>query len=191
MYEYIKGNLAAIRTGYAVVEAGGIGYKVNVTGRFAMETGKECTLFIYQVVREGEFSLYGFEDEGEREMFSRIVTVNGVGPKVGMAVLSVLTPGDVSRAIAGGDTSAFTRVSGVGKKTAERIVFDLKGKVSAQDMVADLGQTTSSPVADMAVEALVSLGYDKKDALSAVSAVSMLAVTVEDITLLALKRISG
>ncbi len=119
------------------------------------------------------------------------MTVNGVGPKIGIAVLSVMSGEDVARAVAGGDASAFTRVSGIGKKTAERIVFDLKGKVTASDVIVSTENTTQSKPAMDAVEALVSLGYDRKDAVYAVDAVSMLADSVEDITLLALKRISG
>ena len=148
-------------------------------------------LYTHLIVREDELSLYGFESEAGKQMFERLIGISGIGPKAGLAILSQMNPDEVARAVFAGDTSAFSKVSGIGKKTAERIVLELKDKL---DMSTALGSGAavgvSAPTAqEEAAEALTSLGYQKAEAVAAVRSVAALADTAEELILLALKRL--
>ncbi len=193
MYEFIKGELCAIGENYLAVEAGGIGYKIFATQRFLQQAkkGQQTTVYTYLVVREDELSLYGFQSLGERDMFLKLISVSGVGPKAGLAILSTLNTEEIARAILAADQKAFSRVSGVGPKTAARIVLELKDKVEVEDAILGsiAAETEGAGAVSDAVEALMGLGYQKAEALSAVSAVRELADTTEELTLLALKRL--
>ena len=193
MYEFIKGELCAIGENYLAVEAGGIGYKIFATQRFLQQAkkGQQTTVYTYLVVREDELSLYGFQSLGERDMFLKLISVSGVGPKAGLAILSTLNTEEIARAILAADQKAFSRVSGVGPKTAARIVLELKDKVEVEDAILGsiAAETEGAGAVSDAVEALMGLGYQKAEAISAVSAVRELADTTEELTLLALKRL--
>lgn len=193
MYEFIRGKVAVIGENYLALEAGGIGYKIYGTQRFLQQAkeGRETTAYTYLVVREDELSLYGFKSMGERDMFLKLISVSGVGPKAGLAILSTLTTEEIARAVIAADQKAFSRVSGVGPKTAARIVLELKDKVEVGDAVMSgvLEEAGGATAVSDAVEALIGLGYQKAEALSAVSAVRELADTTEELTLLALKRL--
>ena len=193
MYEFIKGELCAIGENYLAVEAGGIGYKIFATQRFLQQAkkGQQTTVYTYLVVREDELSLYGFQSLGERDMFLKLISVSGVGPKAGLAILSTLNTEEIARAILAADQKAFSRVSGVGPKTAARIVLELKDKVEVEDAILGsiAAETEGAGAVSDAVEALMGLGYQKAEALSAVSAVRERADTTEELTLLALKRL--
>lgn len=138
MYAFFKGTLAAAAENYAVVECGGIGYKIFAPRRFldTAAVGGQVKLYTHLIVREDELSLYGFESEAGKQMFERLIGISGIGPKAGLAILSQMNPDEVARAVFAGDTSAFFKVSGIGKKTAERIVLELKDKL---DMSTALG----------------------------------------------------
>jgi len=194
MYAYIKGTVAFCGSSYVALDVSGVGYKIIAPTRVLqnVKMGQELMLFTYLVVREDELSLYGFESEEEKAMFERLIGVSGIGPKVGMAVLSGLSAQDVAAAVVSGDMSAFSGVPGVGKKTAQRILLELKDKVDSAELV----RTGEMPAAGgyspqtEAVEALVSLGYARSEAAAAVGAVQALADSAEELTLLALKRLS-
>lgn len=196
MYAYIKGTLAYTGPDYVVLDVGGVGYKITAPIRSIskMEKGKESILYTYLVVREDELSLYGFSTEQEKNMFERLISVSGVGPKVGMAILSTLTLEEIAGAIIAGDEKAFSAVSGVGKKTAQRLLLELRDKIDSAEILPGGIEAAALPgggtPAEEAVLALLSLGYAKAEAAAAVSAVVDLADTVEDLTLLALKRLS-
>ena len=195
MYAYIKGTLAYTGSDYAVLDVGGIGYKIMTPARMLanLEKGKENTLYTYLVVREDELSLYGFLSEQEKNMFERLISVSGIGPKVGMAILSGLTLSEIAGAIIAGDEKAFSAVPGIGKKTAQRLLLELRDKIDTREILPR-GMEATLPSGDTpaneAVLALMSLGYAKAEAAAAVGAVTGLADTVEDLTLLALKRLS-
>ncbi len=195
MYAFIKGELAIIGENYVAVDASGVGYKLFATQRFLQNAkkGEQVLLFTHLVVREDELSLYGFLSEQEKIMFERLISISGIGPKVGMAILSALTVSEIATAIFAADAKAFSKVNGVGPKTAGRIVLELKDKIEIGEAVGGrtvaAGAEENSPAAE-AMQALVSLGYEKSEALAAVSAVSDLADTAEDLTLMALKRLS-
>lgn len=191
MYAYFRGELAAKGKDYVALCCGGIGYKVFVTERFLQNAklGEETILYTHLVVREEELSLYGFPDEAEKEMFEKLITVSGVGPKAGKAILSEMTVSEIASAIFSADSKAFSKVSGIGPKTAGRIALELKDKVNVQDAIggAESEAVASTAVSD-AIAALVSLGYGKAEAAAAVADVAMLADTAEELILLAIKR---
>lgn len=193
MYEFIRGEISAVGENYLAVETGGIGYKIFAAQRFLQQAkkGVRVTIYTYLVVREDELSLYGFSSQSERDMFLKLISVSGVGPKAGLAILSTLSAEEIARAIIAADQKAFSRVSGIGPKTAARLVLELKDKVDVGEAILGgaLEEAVSGTAVSDAVEALIGLGYQKAEALSAVSAVRELADTTEELTLMALKRL--
>lgn len=196
MYAYFKGLVGEVAENYAAIECGGIGYQVFCTTRFLdrAQVGQEVTIYTHLVVREDELSLYGFADLQEKAMFVRLIGISGIGPKAGMAILSFLTHQEVASAVFAGDTATFARVNGIGKKTAERIVLELKDKLDVSTALGNAAAATSGAPATAAEEAagaLEALGYSRQEAVLAVQAVSALADTTEDLVLLALRRMSS
>ncbi len=193
MYAYIRGVLALRGKDYVALECGGVGYKIFVTERFLQNAkpNEETMLYTQLIVREEELSLYGFPSEAEKEMFEKLIGVSGVGPKAGKAILSEMTVAEIASAIFSADSKAFSKVSGIGPKTAGRIVLELKDKIKAQDAIGAVNgeETPVNTAVSDAIAALVSLGYGKAEAAQAVSEVSALADTAEELILLAIKRI--
>lgn len=192
MYAYLRGTLAVRGRDFVALDCGGVGYKIFVTEGYlqACKIGEEATLYTHLVVREEELSLYGFSSEAEKEMFEKLIGVSGVGPKAGRAILSEMPAREVAAAIFSADARAFSKVSGIGPKTAGKIVLELKDKIKAQDVALSKEEDTAANTAvGDAIAALVSLGYGKAEAASAVSDVSSLADTAEELILLAIKRI--
>ena len=141
MYNYIKGTLVAVEAGKVVLENNGIGYELGVSGNTladANETGKEMKLYTYLYVREDVFALYGFSRAEEKTLFMRLIEISGVGPKLAMQILSGYDLGTLTVAIATGDVKTLSKIKGLGKKTAELIVLNLREQV-AVDM-ADAGR---------------------------------------------------
>lgn len=173
----VKGILTYADPTFAVVECGGVGFKCFVsmtTLRQLPSPNKEVNLYTYLAIREDAMDLYGFYDVDELEAFKLLITVSGVGPKAAMAILSVMPPDRLSIAVSGGDVRAIQQANGVGKKTAERVVLELKDKMAgiggaAATAVAEGLQAASSGNASEAVEVLVSLGFERSDAAMAVS----------------------
>ena len=180
MIAKLKGIIDSIGEDWAIIDVSGVGYLVFASGRTLgrLAEGEAATLMIETHVREDHIHLYGFWDENERDWYKLLTTVQGVGAKAGLALLSVLSGEELVRAIASGDKSAITRAAGVGPKLATRILSELKDKVgklalgsaaaSGGTPVEALGDNTAREVAD-AVSALVNLGYGASDALTAVS----------------------
>jgi len=158
----IRGSVIARGADHVVVETNGVGYKVHVPRHPSRD---DVLLHTHQVVREDDESLYGFETREELVLFEMLISVSGVGPKAGLAILSVARPAEIAGAIASGDTAVLARAPGVGKKTAERLIVDLKGKIGR---VAGLPVTAGALVsADDAHAALVALGYTAAEAATA------------------------
>ena len=196
MFEFIRGDVAHIDENYAALDVGGVGFKIFASGRClqGLKKGEQATLFTYLAVREDDMTLYGFASAKERQLFLRLISISGVGPKAGMAILSAMSSEEVVRAAISGDAKTFSRVNGIGPKTAGRIVLELKDKVDIEDaiggeVVGAAAEDAHSPIGE-AVEALLSIGYERTEALEAVAAVKDLADTAEDLTLLALNRLS-
>lgn len=173
----VRGTLTYAEPTFAVVECGGVGFKCFIsmtTLRQLPSPNKEVNLYTYLAIREDAMDLYGFYEIDELEAFKLLITVSGVGPKAAMAILSVLPPERLSIAVSGGDVRAIQQANGVGKKTAERVVLELKDKMggiggASAAAVAEGMQAASSGNAAEAVEVLVSLGFERSDAAMAVS----------------------
>lgn len=175
MYYYIKGKLMYKGDNYIVVDASGIGYRI-FTSLECIEksphTGSDVTVYTYLNVREDAMELYGFYSEEERAMFLMLISVSGVGPKAGLALLSVASPQKLAAAIVMGDEKLLTKASGVGPKAAKRVILELKDKIDTDTLGidGDDGVTLSDDteiIADSraeAMSALVVLGYSANDA---------------------------
>ena len=172
MISHLHGELARIEADYAVVDVGGVGYKVSlplsVSSRLP-KIGEKTSLLVTTVVREDSITLYGFSDETQQSLFELLVTVSGVGPKLALNILSVLPVEQVVHAIASDGFHELNRVPGVGTKTAQRIVIELREKIatSVWAQEARKAATPEQRAVDDAVEGLVALGYNRNDARSA------------------------
>ena len=164
MIAHIRGTLTEKDPARVVLEAAGVGYEVFIplsTYDRLPHTGEETKLLTVHVVREDDEILFGFATSAEREMFAKLTTVSGVGPRIALAILSGLTVGDLGLAITSGNAKRIASVKGVGKKTAEKICVELKDKVSAIEALATAGKTTGGDRAYLrdAILALCSLGF--------------------------------
>ena len=177
MFSYFKGSLEEINVDFVVVENNGIGYKIfvpaSVINSFPAR-GSEIKLFTYLHVKDDGLSLYGFLDKDSLELFRQLLGVSGVGPKGALGILSVLSPNDLRTAVLSQDAKAISKSPGIGTKTAQKVIIDLKDKVSIDDIVpvddmpvAD-GALNVSGAKNDAIEALTALGYSVKEAKSAV-----------------------
>jgi Holliday junction DNA helicase RuvA len=161
----VRGKILARGTDHVVIETGGIGYKVFVPRH---PTGDDALLHTHQVVREDGHFLFGFETREELALFELIIGVSGVGPRAALAILSVARPADVAAAIAAGDAATLAKAPGVGKKTAERLIVDLRSKVGRIAVGPVTGELAS---ADEAIAALRALGYTLAEAEQALRGV--------------------
>lgn len=153
MISYIKGTLAAIEADVIVVEAGNVGLAVHVPVSLLDELpglGQEVTVYTYFQVREDAMTLYGFLHKQDREMFRQLIGVNGIGPKGALGILSVLRPDDLRLAIVSGDAKAIAKAPGIGNKTAQRLILDLKDKVSMEEVLSNLGGVSPAGVMEAA-----------------------------------------
>lgn len=193
MIGYIKGKILSLTPECALIEtASGIGFEVQCSGSaFSLLSGKqEGGLYTYMQVSENGTALYGFSSQDEKNMFLKLISVSGVGPKMGIGVLSGMDAGELAAAIAMQDVKRLSSVKGLGKKTAERIILELREKVSAGAVASKDG--TPLPVVNSgdedAVVALMTLGFTRAESEKAISrAKSAGAGTLEDIIMLALK----
>lgn len=180
MIAYVKGTLEEISENNAVVEVNGMGYNVKIsagTMNRLPRLHQEIKLYTYTAVREDAFWLYGFLTKDELEIFRLLITVNGVGPKGALGILSVMSVSDLRFAILAADGKMLSKAPGIGKRTAERVILDLRDKISMEEAVESGAQAVSatpgakSNARNEAVEALVALGYGAGDALKAVNQV--------------------
>lgn len=194
MIGHIKGKILNITPEYALIEtAGGLGFEVACSySAFSSLAGKsEGELYTYLQVGENGVALYGFSSQEEKNMFLKLITVSGVGPKMGIAVLSGLNTTDLATAIATSDVKRLSSVKGLGKKTAERIILELREKVTAPAAKSSDGGTPVPIISDGdedAVVALMTLGFSRSESEKAISrARAQGASSVEDIIMIALK----
>lgn len=167
MYAFIRGTVASAVDGEVVLDNHGIGYLLVCPASTvaACTVGDEVTLLTYLAVREDAMVLYGFIDEASKKLFLQLIEVGGIGPRSACQILSGVTPYDLALAIAAGDTKALSGIKGIGKKTAERIIVELKEKVGAEVPAADA--SVSRAVSD-AIVALETLGFTRSEAAAAV-----------------------
>ena len=173
MIGYLKGNLVFAEEGVAIVEVNGVGYEVNCSDAVYRELVKNRggEVYTYTAVKEDGVSLYGFVSQEEKKIFLKLISVSGVGPKMGIAVLSAMGVKDLTVKIAAGDVKGLSTVKGLGKKTAERIVLELRDKISPAFADGDIPIATESIAdeeADDAVIALMGLGFSRAESVQAV-----------------------
>ena len=186
MINYVRGILSEIEDNLIIVEAGGIGYGINVPASLIGElpkAGSAVRIYTYFSVKEDSESLYGFINKEDRDMFRQLISVNGVGPKGALAILSVMRPDDLRLAIATGDSKSISRAQGIGAKTAERVILELKNKVGDINAIgaAVLGGKSAGTIAagkqygpvSEAMDALIMLGYSRMEAGKALSLVNV------------------
>lgn len=195
----IKGTLTVTDASFIVVECGGVGFKCFAslnTIQNVGKTGQEVNVYTHLAVREDAMDLYGFSSLAELDAFKLLISVSGIGPKAAIAILSELTPDRLALCIASGDAKAITRAQGVGKKTAERVVLELKDKMTgiageenmqAVSGAASVGESSNSAEA---VEALVALGYSQSDAAVAVGGMDK-SLSVDEMIRLGLKKLAA
>lgn len=175
MISSLRGPVLSIGLDHAVVEVGGVGFAVQATPATlaTLRRGEEATLATTLVVREDSLTLFGFADPDARELFGLLQTVSGVGPRLAMATLAVLEPDRLRAALADGNLAVLTQVPGVGRKSAERLVVELRDKVGKLPVAGDgaVHPTGRHAVRDSVVEALTGLGFGLKQAEQAVDAV--------------------
>lgn len=163
MFSFIRGKIAELNPAYAVLENNGIGYLLNITLNTYgnLQQNKESTLLTHLVVREDAFVLYGFFDEKERKLFRQLITVSGVGASTSQLILSSLTPDEVYQAIVNEDVAALKSVKGIGLKSAQRIIVDLKDKLSRDQTSTEILKSSYNTKKDEALSGLIILGFNK------------------------------
>ena len=203
MFEYIKGELTELTPALAVVEAAGVGYAINISLNTysAIQGKKEVRLFIHEALsaggRDDSFTLYGFATKKERELYRLLITVSGVGANTARMILSSLSASELGHAIASGNDKLLKSVKGIGLKTAQRIIVDLKDKVLSLGITQEMSATgvgqpiAESPVKEEAVSALVMLGFSPAPSAKVVDQVikDNPGIEVQQVVKLALKLI--
>lgn len=195
MLAYLKGKLAYKNNENIVVDVGGVGYSLFVpysTYQLLPDVDKEVKIYTYMAVREDNVSLFGFFSNEEKRVFEQLISVSGIGPKLGIGILSDITPAEFSLAVITDDVNRLTKISGIGKKTAQRIIIELKDKMKTDDAKT----ITEAPVLrgvinsdiEEAISALQVLGYPNKEAVNMVNNVAQDGMKVEEIIKLALKN---
>ena len=198
MYAHIEGIVAEKDQDSIVLDANGVGYLLNVSGAtlsMAPAVGERMKLYCVLNVREDAMELYGFYSREEKKMYERLRSVTGVGSRTALQILSAMSVRDLSIALISGDANALTRVPGIGKKTAQRLVLELKDKVDDAQLTAQAASISpkvnaSGPEAE-AIAALISLGYSSSEAARAVAGVADQTQEVDKMIFLALRGLGG
>ena len=203
MIEYIRGELTDITPALAVVEAAGVGYALNISLNTytAIQNKKEVLLYVHEVLvaggRDDSFTLYGFADKQERELYRQLITVSGVGANTARMILSSCTPAELCSVIANGDERTLKSVKGIGLRTAQRIIVDLKDKIATSDIAAKAVGSTETAVSldnevrSEAISALTMLGFSPAPSAKVVGEIlkQQPQLPVEQVVKLALKLI--
>ena len=204
MYSYIKGELVEILEDTIVVENNGIGYNIRIPASIVESLegiGQIVKIYTYTYIREDAMLLYGFLTRDDLKVFKLLLGVSGIGPKGALAILSVMTPDDLRFAVLAEDDKTIAKAPGIGKKSAQRLIIELKDKMSLEEAfalktehVAEKQTTASSNkqvVKNEAIQALVALGYSSAEAMKAVSGVELTEdITVEEVLKAALKQMA-
>lgn len=198
MIGFIRGELAEKGDGYIIVDVNGIGYMIYVPANsraYLSEEGMEIMVYTAMMVKEDDVSLYGFMRKGELDAFRKLITVNGVGAKAALSILSSFTLEQLQQAIVFEDAKTITKANGIGKKTAERIVLELKDKfgaaaeASGAEAAAEAGEAIPADGRSEAVSALIALGYSRSEAAGALAGIAETDLTAEEYIKRALKNL--
>ena len=194
MISYIKGVIDTVEHDKVIIENNNMGYNVlmSQSATEVLGQGEEIKIYTYLHVKEDAIQLFGFLSKNELEMFKKLISVSGVGPKGGLAILSALPENNLQMAIISGDAKAISKAQGIGAKTAQRIIIELKDKIDLEEMLEVSSEDISSDnsIQSDAIDALIALGYSKTESFNAVKKISVDEnMDVEDILKLALKNI--
>ena len=199
MIGFLRGLLVEKGDGYIVIDVNGVGYYVNVpanSSAYLSQEGEEVTVYTSMIVREDDISLFGFSGKGELDLFKKLIGVSGVGPKAAVSILSSFTSDQLKEAIVFEDSKSLTRANGIGKKTAERIVLELKDKFSTTDGIvgSNAGEIAAADQVfaggrGEAINALIALGYSRGEATSALAGIQERDLSTEEYIKLALKNL--
>lgn len=183
MYSYVRGSLAELELDHIVIDVNGIGYNVHIPTNcfdYLPALGEECKIYTYLYLREDAMMLYGFLTRDDLNLFKQLISVSGIGPKGALGILSVLSADDLRFAILAGDSKAISKAPGIGAKTAQRVILELKDKMSLEDAfekksehAQSLERSVNNQVKNDAVLALTALGYSSAESLKAVSKVEI------------------
>lgn len=193
MYRYIKGFIEEMKEDYIVIENNGIGYKISTSVNTIrdLKLGEEVKVYTYLNVREDDMSLYGFSLKNELELFLNLISVSKIGPKVGLGILSTLSVDEIKYAIINEDANKLSEAQGVGKKTANRMILELKDKIKDYDIEKlDTSSIKVNSNTDEAMDALVSLGYTKYEVGNIMARIDVEGLLTEDIIKLSLSELS-
>lgn len=194
MFHYIKGNVTMKYEGGVVIEANGIGYEINVPDNspvYLKDSQDTVLVYTAMIVREDDVSIYGFMDKESLGLFRKLMTVSGVGAKAAMALLSAMPVSELKKAILFEDAVSLTKANGIGKKTAQRIVLELKDKVGTMGGLTEISEHT--PVGGSKIEAadgLIALGYSKSEAMEFLAQITEEDLTAEEYIKRALRKIA-
>ncbi|WP_199138454.1 Holliday junction branch migration protein RuvA [Pedobacter sp. ASV12] len=194
MYDYIDGKLAFKCPTYVVVEAGGVGYHINISLNTysALPQTERCKIYTWLHVKEDAHTLYGFADEGERRLFLHLISVSGIGPTTCRMMLSSITPVEIQNAIIQADVALIQRIKGIGAKSAQRIVLELQDKLKKEGTDSLISMPQHNTIKDEALSALIMLGFGKQVAEKALDHAVKNAtqdLTVEQMIKIALKNL--
>lgn len=194
MYDYIDGKLAFKCPTYVVVEAGGVGYHINISLNTysALPQTERCKIYTWLHVKEDAHTLYGFADEGERRLFLHLISVSGIGPTTCRMMLSSITPVEIQNAIIQADVALIQRIKGIGAKSAQRIVLELQDKLKKEGADSLISVPQHNTIKDEALSALIMLGFGKQAAEKALDNAVKNAtqdLTVEQMIKIALKNL--
>ena len=197
MYYYVNGTVAELEGGLAVIDCGGVGYACATTNYTLsqLKKGAQAKLYTYLNVREDAMELFGFADQSELRSFKLLIGVSGVGPRAALSILSAVTPQQLALAVVTEDEKALTAANGIGKKTAQRVILELKDKLAGEEAFASSAKGGISVAATVphskkseAQAALAVLGYGSAEIAAALKDIDVDALTLEDIIRQALKR---
>ena len=193
MYEYIKGIISVLNPAYTVIETGNIGYFVHISlHTFSqLKEGKETIIYIQQIIKEDSHSLFGFCEKSEREIFRNLILVSGIGSNTARMMLSSLSPDEIKQAILSENLNVLKSIKGIGLKTAQRVIIDLKDKLSKIETSGTSFIVQPNSVREESVSAMVMLGFAKNLVEKAIDKIMSEnpALKIEDIVKLALKRL--
>jgi Holliday junction DNA helicase RuvA len=163
MYEFIEGNIIEKTPTYIILETGNVGYFIHISLHTFTQLGdrQQSRLYIHQIVREDALILYGFFEKTERDVFRQLISVSGIGANTARLILSSLSPSDIEQAINEGNVAVLNSVKGIGAKTAQRIIVDLKGKITAVSALEEIFSSQSNTIKEEALSALVNLGFTR------------------------------
>jgi Holliday junction DNA helicase RuvA len=194
MYDYIDGKLTFKCPAYIVVEAGGIGYHINISLNTysSLQEVERCKIYVWLHVKEDAHTMYGFADEGERRLFLHLISVSGIGPNTGRMMLSSITPNEIQNAIVNGDLALIQRIKGIGAKGAQRLVLELQDKLKKEGSGSLISAPLNNTIKEEALSALMMLGFAKQPAEKALEnavKTSGADLTVEQMIKSALKNL--